>query len=516
VLALLIAHPKFTTLSQATGQVLRFRDLWAGESEAKLRQLFASAAAAAPAILFIDEIDAIAPKRESVQREMERRIVAQMLTCMDDLFAPAADPSSPLPPAGEPTSTPAATPPQHRHVVVLGATNRPDALDGALRRAGRFDREVSLGIPTLDARRAILAVLCRGLRLDGAFDFDAIARATPGYVGADLAALTKEAASSAVGRIFDALSQRAATAAARELPVKESEGDVDMEEAQVAAGGKARHSDGQGAASAVSDAEQHTAATLSSVLVTPYDGAQPGGAAGASQALPPGRCGAPRPSGREAGVGRREPLSPEELEGLAITMADFEVAVSKVQPSVRREGFTTKPDVTWADVVRSTPAASARSFRQTNVLQNMGVELHLRMHVYASPLTVGCFSPVFSTSVSVRPLRCRGFAQQWFDAGKPRGRSGRAELQHHAADSPSRALPRAWSGGCVRGTPLWAAGMRQDARREGRRGRVRGQLHLHQRAGAPEQVRRRERACCEAVVCACGRGAPMCLVFRRA
>lgn len=155
--------------------------LWgAGESEAKLRQLFTDAAAAAPAILFIDEIDAIAPKRESAQREMERRIVAQMLTCMDDLL-PAAAPAAAV--AGDPADTaepPAAAAAAARHVVVIGATNRPDALDAALRRAGRFDREIALGIPSEAARRQILAVLCRGLRLGGSVDIAAISRATPG------------------------------------------------------------------------------------------------------------------------------------------------------------------------------------------------------------------------------------------------------------------------------------------------------------------------------------------------
>ena len=156
----------------------------AGESEARLRQLFTDAAAAAPAILFIDEIDAIAPKRESAQREMERRIVAQMLTCMDDLLpAPAAAAAAEPAGAAEPQPpSAAAAAAAARHVVVIGATNRPDSLDAALRRAGRFDREISLGIPSEAARRKILGVLCRGLRLGGSVDADAIARATPGSV----------------------------------------------------------------------------------------------------------------------------------------------------------------------------------------------------------------------------------------------------------------------------------------------------------------------------------------------
>ena len=100
-----------------------------GDSESKIRDLFEQAAQAAPCVLFIDEIDSITPKRENAQKEMERRIVAQLLTCMDDLGK------------------------KDCHVVVIGATNRPDALDPALRRAGRFDREIAIGIPDQKARR---------------------------------------------------------------------------------------------------------------------------------------------------------------------------------------------------------------------------------------------------------------------------------------------------------------------------------------------------------------------------
>lgn len=226
-----------------------------GESEAKLRGVFAEAAAAAPAILFIDEIDAIAPKRESAQREMERRIVAQMLTCMDDLAAagsggaPRGSAAAEAGPGMEVDEEVRREP--GKHVVVIGATNRPDAIDAALRRAGRFDREIPLGIPSEEGRARILEVmkegvggmegsrdgspglskvasrrssscssgrtgwphhptspcgpaqvLARPLRLEGSFDFKAIAKKTPGFVGADLSALMKEAAALAVKRIF--------------------------------------------------------------------------------------------------------------------------------------------------------------------------------------------------------------------------------------------------------------------------------------------------------------------------
>merc|ERR1740121_1617328 len=137
-----------------------------GESEAKIRNLFQAAMSAAPALLFLDEVDAITPKRDSAGREMERRIVAQMLTCMDDL--------------------------RNTNVMVLGATNRPDALDPALRRAGRFDREISMGIPDEAARVRILEKMAAGMRTAEGLDLRLLAGLTPGFVGADLAALTQE------------------------------------------------------------------------------------------------------------------------------------------------------------------------------------------------------------------------------------------------------------------------------------------------------------------------------------
>ncbi|XP_052782054.1 uncharacterized protein LOC128218422 isoform X2 [Mya arenaria] len=153
-----------------------------GDSEEKIRDLFEKAQQTAPCVIFIDEIDAITPKRETASKDMERRIVAQLLACMDDLNANVSC-----------------------HVLVIGATNRADSLDPALRRAGRFDREIALGIPDEEARLRILQVLCRGLRLHEDFAFQPLAHSTPGYVGADLMALTREAAISAVNRVFQML-----------------------------------------------------------------------------------------------------------------------------------------------------------------------------------------------------------------------------------------------------------------------------------------------------------------------
>ena len=140
-----------------------------GESEQRLRQIFEEAAKAAPSIIFIDEIDSIAPKREEVSGDLERRVVAQLLALMDGLSS-----------RGE--------------VIVIAATNRPNALDPAIRRGGRFDREIEIGIPSKTGRLEVLYVHTRGMPLDVSLDLKEIADATHGFVGADLYALCKEAA----------------------------------------------------------------------------------------------------------------------------------------------------------------------------------------------------------------------------------------------------------------------------------------------------------------------------------
>ena len=148
-----------------------------GESEKKLRELFEEAAKSAPSIIFIDEIDSIAPKRGQVSGEAEKRLVAQLLTLMDGI---------------EP----------RQNLVVIAATNRPEAIDEALRRPGRFDREIVVGVPDQNGRREILGIHTRGMPLAEGVNLDDLARRTYGFVGADLAALTREAALEAVRRIM--------------------------------------------------------------------------------------------------------------------------------------------------------------------------------------------------------------------------------------------------------------------------------------------------------------------------
>ncbi|XP_026216686.1 transitional endoplasmic reticulum ATPase isoform X1 [Anabas testudineus] len=145
----------------------------AGESESNLRKAFEEAEKNAPAIIFIDELDAIAPKREKTHGEVERRIVSQLLTLMDGLK-------------------------QRAHVIVMAATNRPNSVDPALRRFGRFDREIDIGIPDSTGRLEILQIHTKNMKLADDVDLERIATETHGHVGADLAALCSEAALQAI------------------------------------------------------------------------------------------------------------------------------------------------------------------------------------------------------------------------------------------------------------------------------------------------------------------------------
>jgi transitional endoplasmic reticulum ATPase len=157
---------------------------WYGQSEENLRKIFEEAEKSAPSIIFIDEIDAIAPKREEVTGEVERRVVSQILTLMDGLKS-------------------------RGKVIVIAATNRQNALDPALRRPGRFDREIEIGVPDQKGRKEILQIHTRNMPMDRQnVDLGDLASITHGFVGADLEALAKEAAMSALRRNLPAISWR--------------------------------------------------------------------------------------------------------------------------------------------------------------------------------------------------------------------------------------------------------------------------------------------------------------------
>lgn len=287
-----------------------------GESEQTLRNLFEQAIQMAPCILFLDEIDAITPKRETAQREMERRIVAQLLTCLDDLTWDKTE---------------------GRPVMVIGATNRPDSLDPALRRAGRFDHEIALGVPDEAGREEILKILCSSLRLSGDFDLRALAKATPGYVGADLVALTAAAGIRAVKRIFNEIAQEG-----NDITMEGSENVEDVsvarlllqEEADLTASGT------QTPNSLIEDSHQ---TALQPLQASTY--AMP--SSSLFEALPPSLKSSAIAVFLQSNPG---PLPLDKLDRLRITPIDFTEALPSIQPSSKREGFATVPEVTWADI----------------------------------------------------------------------------------------------------------------------------------------------------------------------
>ena len=223
----------------------------------------------------------------------------------------------------------------NKPVIVIGATNRPDSLDAALRRAGRFDHEISMGVPDEEARTQsvsffsklsttdfflrILKVLCSKLRLEGNFNFEALGNATPGYVGADLAALTGTAGVIAVKRIFQQL----------------SDGTITLPEPNVI--NQTQNEDSMAVDSTTSGEPEPPIADPipSSLKVSTFTNL---------------------PSSLQTNsivnflIAHPSPLTPAQLSPLFISFADFTEALKHVQPSAKREGFATVPDVTWADV----------------------------------------------------------------------------------------------------------------------------------------------------------------------
>ncbi|XP_036336819.1 nuclear valosin-containing protein-like isoform X2 [Rhagoletis pomonella] len=376
-----------------------------GESEERIRDVFEQATIYAPSVLFIDEIDAISSNRSMAQKDMERRIVSQLISSLDNLKMTEDGQS----------------------VLVIGATTRPDVLDPALRRVGRFDHEVAIGIPSRKDRKDILTIICYGLSVDPKCDFDKIAELTPGYVGADLLALVSRAATIAVKkkcaeciRAFQLESQRNITIVDLDDEADES-ADVSSKQADQSKSGKDEVSNetnskskeetvneeqskdkNSDAKEADADAEKKTESNTNgsaketssnpdkkdteAMDVDDEDQESTKGEENTNnttkvQVADSSEKPTEEVSTNEQSKSNESTNSTSKLETIAdtqnssepsllellnwldnppsdlsyatefcITVDDFLEAVKVVQPSSKREGFITVPDVTWADV----------------------------------------------------------------------------------------------------------------------------------------------------------------------
>ncbi|KAG5900721.1 hypothetical protein JTB14_038239 [Gonioctena quinquepunctata] len=311
-----------------------------GESEERIRDLFQQSLMLSPCVLFIDEIDAITPNRQNAQKDMEKRIVAQLLSCLDDLNKDQFG----------------------SRVLVIGATNRPDSIDPALRRAGRFDREISLGIPNKESRTQILKVLTKKLKLSENFDYDKLASLTPGYVGADLLSLTREAAMTAVNRLIKEIEDNHQKTEEKHTDEKEKEKETPeiiveddipiVEDEPIVDPASDTKTSNEAPAAPLPEKTPSTSDSTPVVVIeddsfnktikvteeTPTQSKQE-----------PPKVLTPL---EEVLIWLHDqlPLSEQELKGLCITPADFEAALKCVQPSAKREGFATVPDTTWDDI----------------------------------------------------------------------------------------------------------------------------------------------------------------------
>ncbi|PYI18749.1 AAA-domain-containing protein [Aspergillus japonicus CBS 114.51] len=291
-----------------------------GESEKALREYFEEARRIAPCLIFIDEIDAITPKRESAQREMEKRIVAQLLTCMDDLALEKTD--------GKP-------------VIVLAATNRPDSLDAALRRGGRFDKEINMTVPSEPVREQILRALTRKMRLADDLDLKLLAKRTPGFVGADLNDLVATAGSAAIKRYLEILKQNSGP---------EDEKMMDIEDLSV------------------TDDLSPKVKEIRRLIVHAKD----------------------------------TPIG-DETQTVLVSNADFFTALPKIQPSSKREGFATIPDTTWADIgalggIRDElSTAIVDPIRHPEIYANVGITAPTGVLLWGPP---GCGKTLLAKAVA--------------------------------------------------------------------------------------------------------------------
>ncbi|KAL1518050.1 hypothetical protein ABEB36_001733 [Hypothenemus hampei] len=281
-----------------------------GESEQRIRELFERACNAAPCILFIDEIDVITPNRQNAQKQMDSRIVAQFGSCLDGLR---------LSKNGD-------------QVLVIGAANRPDAIDPTLRRVRRFDREIGLGIPDVKDREDIFRVLSADLPLSPDFDYQQIAQLTPGYVGADLLLLIQEAGMVAIERseCIDTIKEQEKIDHAKKALEEEQKTKKEIIVANEEAKDKQPESMSSAPIIVLDDNEKPPKETSATNMDTFKSKSTP--------------------QQFQSSFNDKVAMSTQQSQDCYITMEDFTLALKEVQPSAKREGFVTVPDVTWNDV----------------------------------------------------------------------------------------------------------------------------------------------------------------------
>ncbi|KAL5117861.1 Ribosome biogenesis ATPase rix7 [Pleosporales sp. CAS-2024a] len=292
-----------------------------GESEKQIRELFKKAKEAAPCLLFIDEIDVIAPKRDDAQSQMEKRMVAQLLISMDSLAIEGND---------------------DKPVIVLAATNRPDSLDPALRRGGRFDTEICMGVPNKPMREMIIRALTRKIRLSADVDFSALAKKTAGFVGADLKDLVSKAGTCSMTQFREALENQAA---AEETDTEMLVGDETSQDFL---------------------ADREIARLVKRVRDTD----------------------AVRPPGFEHGT---------------ITMENFNAVLPTITPSSKREGFATVPDTTWdhvgalQDVRQQLKMTIVNAIQQPDLYEKYGISPSTGVLLWGPP---GCGKTLLAKAVA--------------------------------------------------------------------------------------------------------------------
>lgn len=309
-----------------------------GESEERIRDIFEQAIDNSPCVLFIDEIDAIAGNRQWAAKDMERRIVSQLITSLDQLKATEFGQS----------------------VVVIAATTRPDTLDPGLRRIGRFDHEIAIHIPSRKERREILRIQCEGLSIDPKLNYDKIAELTPGYVGADLLALVSRAATIAVKRRSMKKFRELHAASEMNMPTVTLDDDEPSEEKQDGAT-QEKTSSPASEPEATNGEKTATESTEAPMEVDDKPAEEAKEAPKTDEVK----------NVEESSSSSKSPISadefyeptlaeltnfldnpPEEFadQNFCLTLEDFTAAIKVMQPSAKREGFITVPDTTWDDI----------------------------------------------------------------------------------------------------------------------------------------------------------------------